>query len=147
MPTILAFAALFMLATDALNLELSIMPGLSAKNLLIYMVAVLVATRMVISRQSIMAAGHMQGAFLVLIVYATITWLVAGLVIEYPRYDLMTSAIKLKSGLIDHFIFFLVFLFGVRNGDEAIKVIKGLLLGTLFANVLTILDAMGYVNI
>jgi hypothetical protein len=147
MPTILAIAALFMLATDALNLELSIMPGLSAKNLLIYMVAVLVATRMVISRQSIMSAGHMQGAFLVLIVYATVTWLVAGLVIEYPRYDLMKSAIKLKSALIDHFIFFLVFLFGVRNGDEAIKVIKGLLLGALFANVLTILDAMGYVNI
>jgi O-antigen ligase len=147
MPTILAITALFMLTADALNLELSLAPGLSAKNLLLYMVALLVGIRMVVGRQSLMAAGQMQGAFLALIVYAVITWLVAALVIEYPRYDLMKSAIKLKSGLIDHFIFFLVFLFGVRNGDDAIKVIKGLLLGALFANVLTILDAMGYVNI
>jgi O-antigen ligase len=147
MPTILAITALFMLTADALDLELSLAPGLSAKNLLLYMVALLVGMRMVVGRQSLMAAGQMQGAFLALIIYAAITWLIAALVIEYPRYDLMRSAIKLKSGLIDYFIFFLVFLFGVRNADDAIKVIKGLLLGALFANVLTILDAMGYVNI
>jgi hypothetical protein len=147
MPTILAITALFMLTTDALNLDLSIVPGLSAKNLLLYMLAVLVGLRMVMSRTSVMVAGGMQGAFLVLIVYAIITWLVAALVIEYPYYNSMEAAIKLKSGLIDHLIFFLVFLFGCKNGDDAIKVIKGLLLGALFANVLTILDAMGYVNI
>jgi O-antigen ligase len=147
MPTILAFAALFLLTADAFNLELSILPGLSAKNLLIYLLAVLIGLRMVVGRQSIVAAGQMQITFIVMIVYATITWLVAALVIEYPRYDFMQSAIKLKNGLIDHFIFFLVFLFGVRNGDDAIKVIKGLLLGALLANVLTILDAMGLVNI
>jgi hypothetical protein len=94
-----------------------------------------------------MVVGQMQAAFLVQIMYAAITMLLAALVIEYPRYDLMTSVIKLKSGLIDHYIFFLVFLFGVRSADDAIKVIKGLLLGALFANALTILDAMGIVNI
>lgn len=147
MPTILAIAALFLLTTDALNLELSLAPGLSAKNLIIYMVAVLVALRMVVSRQSIMVAGQMQGAFLVMILYAVITLLVGTMVIDYPRYELMYGAITLKSGLVDHFIFFLVFLFGVRDPDDAIKVIKWLLLGALFANVLTILDAMGIVNI
>jgi O-antigen ligase len=147
MPTILAIAALFLLTTDALNLELSLAPGLSAKNLVIYLVAVLVALRMVVSRQSIMVAGQMQGAFVVMILYAIITLLVGTLVLEYPRYDLMTGAITLKSGLVDHLIFFLVFLFGVRDADDAVKVIKGLLLGAMFANVLTILDAMGVVNI
>jgi O-antigen ligase len=106
-----------------------------------------VALRMVVTRQSLMAAPQMQGAFLVMIFYAIITLLVGTLVIDYPRYDLMRGAITLKSGLVDHFIFFLVFLFGVRDADDAIKVIKGLLLGALFANVLTILDAMGVVNI
>jgi hypothetical protein len=136
-----------MLGTDALNLDLSLMPGLSAKNLLMYFIAVLLALRMVMGRASIMVVGQMQAAFLVQIMYAAITLLLAALVIEYPRYDLMTSVIKLKSGLIDHYIFFLVFLFGVRSADDAIKVIKGLLLGALFANALTILDAMGIVNI
>lgn len=147
MPTLLAIAALFLLATDALNVELSLLPGLSAKNLLIYLLATLVGLRMVVSRQSVMAAGQMQGVFLILILYAIITWLVASLVIQYRGYDMMTSAIRLKAGLVDHFIFFLVFLFGVRDADDAVKVIKGLLLGALFANILTILDAMGYVNI
>ena len=43
MPTILGFAALFLLATDALNISLSLLPGLSAKNLIIYCIAVLLA--------------------------------------------------------------------------------------------------------
>ena len=147
MPTILAIAALFLLATDALNYELTLIPGLSVKNIVIYMVGTLIALRMVVARQSIMAAGQMQGAFLVLILYAVVTWLVAGLVIEYPSYDMYTSAIRLKNGLIDHYIFFLVFLFGVRNAEEGLTVIKGLLLGALVVNGLTILDAMGVLNI
>jgi O-antigen ligase len=147
MPTILAIAALFLLATDAVDYELTLIPGLSVKNIVVYMLGTLIALRMVVARQSIMAAAPMQGAFLVLILYATITWLVAALVIEYPRYDMYTSAIRLKNGLIDHLIFFLVFLFGVRNADEGIKVIKGMLLGVLLANAVTILDAMGILDI
>ncbi len=147
MPTILAIAALFLLTTDALAIDLSLMPGLSAKNLMIYLVAVLIALRMVVARQSIMAMGQMQGAFIVLIAYAIITMLVSALIIEYPGYDLMNAAIKLKNGLVDHFIFFLVFLFGTRTADDAVKVIKGLLLGAVIMNGLTILDAMGYINL
>jgi hypothetical protein len=147
MPTILAIAALFLLTTDALNLDLSLLPGLSAKNLLIYFVAVLVALRLVMSRASIMAAGQLQAAFLIQILYAIITMLVAAFVVDYPRYDLMASAIKLKATLIDQYIFFLAFLFGVRTADDAMKVIKGLLIGALLANTFTILDAMGYVDL
>jgi O-antigen ligase len=147
MPTILAITALFLLTTDALAIDLSVLPGLSAKNLIIYMLAVLIALRMVVSRQSIMAMGQMQGAFIVLILYAFITLLVSALIIEYPGYDLMGAAIKLKSGLVDHYIFFLVFLFGTRTAEDAVKVIKGLLLGALIMNGLTILDAMGYIDL
>lgn len=147
MPTILAIAALFLLATDAIDYELTLIPGLSVKNAVVYMLGTLIALRMVVTRQSIMVAGPMQGAFIVLILYAMITWLVAGLVIEYPRYDMYFSAIRLKNGLIDHLIFFLVFLFGVRDADEATKVVKGILLGVLLANVVTVLDAMGILNL
>ncbi|MEO8017512.1 MAG: O-antigen ligase family protein, partial [Pseudomonadota bacterium] len=147
MPTILGFAALFLLATDALNLELSLAPGLSAKNLLIYMIAVFIALRMVVGRGSIVVAGQIQGAFIVMIAYAIVTLLVAGLLVQYPHYDLVQSAIKLKSGLVDHYIFFVVCLFGVQTNEDAMKVIKGLLLGALFANVLTILDAAGLISL
>jgi len=147
MPTILGLAALFLLATDALNMDLSLLPGVSAKNIIIYLIAVVLALRMVVSRGSIMAAGQMQGAFIVQIGYAIVTWLVAALLIQYPHYDLVASGIKLKTGLIDHYIFFLVFLFGVRTTEDAMKVIKGLLVGALLANVITILDAAGIISL
>jgi len=147
MPTILGLAALFLLATDALNWDLSLLPGLSAKNLIIYFIAVLLALRMVVGRQSVTAMGQLQGAFIVQIAYAIVTWLIAALLIQYPHYDLMASGIKLKAALIDYYIFFLVFLFGVTTAEDSIKVIKGLLLGALLANVITILDAAGIVSL
>jgi hypothetical protein len=147
MPTILGFAALFLLATDALNMDLSLLPGVSAKNAIIYLIAVVLALRMVVSRSSVMAAGQMQGAFIIQIGYAIVTWLIAALLIRYPFYDMVASGIKLKSGLIDHYIFFLVFLFGCHTSEDAMKVIKGLLFGALLANIITILDAAGIVSL
>ena len=44
-------------------------------------------------------------------------------------------------------IFFLVFLFGVRSSDDALTVIKWLLLGALFANLATVADNAGIVNL
>jgi O-antigen ligase len=120
---------------------------LSAKNLLIYVLASFIALRMVIARTSVMAAGQMQAAFLVQIAYAIFTWLIAALVIKYSGYDLVADGIKLKGGLIDYYIFFLVFLFGVRTVEDGMKVIKWILVGAVFANLATILDAAGIVNL
>ena len=147
MPTILGFAALFLLATDALNMDLSLMLGVSAKNLIVYLIAVVLALRLVVSRGSIVAAGQMQGAFIMQIGYAIVTWLVAALFIQYPHYDLVASGTKLKTNLIDHYIFFLVFLFGVQTAEDGLKVIKGLLYGALLANIITILDAAGIISL
>jgi hypothetical protein len=130
-----------------LRWDLTITTGLSAKNLVIYMLATFLALRMVVGRASINAVGPMQGAFIAQIGYAIITMLVAGLIIEYPGYDLIQSGIKLKSSLVDYYIFFLVFLFGVRTAEDGIKVIKWLLAGALFANVATILDTSGIINL
>ena len=105
------------------------------------------ALRMVVEPRLRHGAGQMQGAFIVQIGYAIVTWLVAALLIQYPYYDLVESGIKLKTGLIDHYIFFLVFLFGVQTTEDAMKVIKGLLFGALLANIITILDAAGVISL
>lgn len=127
--------------------DLTLMTGLSAKNLVIYMLATFLALRMVIARTSVMAAGQMQVAFLVQIVYAIFTWMIAGLVIKYAGYDFIQTGIQLKSGLIDYYIFFLVFLFGVRTVEDGLTVIKWMLFGAVFANLATILDTAGIVNL
>lgn len=130
-----------------LRWDLTITTGLSAKNLLIYLLAIFLALRMVIARSSITAASSMQAAFLVQIGYAMCTWLIAGLIIKYNGYDLVQTGIELKAGLIDFYIFFLVFLFGVQNADDALKVIKWILAGAIFANLATILDSSGILNL
>lgn len=130
-----------------LRWDLTITTGLSAKNLVIYLLATFLALRMVVGRSSVTAAGPMQGAFIVQIGYAIITWLVAALIIKYPGYDIVDSGIKLKSGLIDYYIFFLVFLFGVRNAEDGMTVIKWMLFGAIFANVATIFDSFGILNL
>jgi hypothetical protein len=130
-----------------LRWDLKITTGLSAKNLIIYLLATFLALRMVIGRTSVTAAGPMQGAFITQIGYAIITWLVAALIIKYPGYDLIGSGIRLKSGLIDYYIFFLVFLFGVRNTEDGMTVVKWLLWGAVFANLATVLDTAGIVDL
>jgi O-antigen ligase len=147
MPAILGITALFLLATDVLQWDLTFTTGLSAKNALLYMIATFLALRMVVARTSVLAAGQMQAAFLIQICYAIFSWLVASLVIHYPGYDLVANGIRLKGDLVDFFIFFVVFLFAITTAEGAIKVIKALLLGAIFANAMTILDAAGIINL
>jgi hypothetical protein len=144
---LLGITSFFLLATQVLRWDLTLVTGFSAKNLVIYMLATFIALRMVIARSSVMAAGQMQAAFLVQIAYAMFTWLIAALVIKYSGYDLVANGIKLKGGLIDYYIFFLVFLFGVRTVEDGMKVIKWILIGAVFANLATILDAAGVINL
>ena len=143
----LGITSFFLLATEVLRWDLSLTAGLSAKNLVIYLLAVFIGLRMVVQRTPLVAAGGLQSAWLILIAYAAFTWLIAGIVINYQGYNLIESGIKLKTGLFDPFIFFLVFLFGVRSSDDALVVIKWLLFGALFANLATIADHAGIVNL
>ena len=145
--TLLGIVSFFLLATQVLRWDLTLATGLSAKNVIIYMLATFLALQMVISRTSIMAAGRMQAAFVIQIGYAMFTFLLAALVIKYQNYELIDNAIKLKGGLVDYFIFFLVFLFGVRTLDDGVTVIKWMLVGAMFANLATIMDTVGLINL
>jgi len=144
---LLGITSFFLLATQTLRWDLTLTTGLSAKNFLIYVLATFLALRMIIARTSIMAAGRLQAAFLVQIGYAIFTFLIAALVIKYQNYELIDNAIKLKGGLVDYFIFFLVFLFGVRTLEDGVTVTKWLLAGAIFANLATIMDTVGLVNL
>jgi hypothetical protein len=144
---LLGIVSFFLLATQVLRWDLTLATGLSAKNVIIYMLATFLALQMVISRTTIVAAGRMQAAFTMQIAYAIFTFLIAALVIKYQGYDLVDNAIKLKGGLVDYFIFFLVFLFGVRTLEDGVTVVKWLLVGAVFANLATIMDTVGIINL
>jgi O-antigen ligase len=144
---LLAGLLLFLTAAEVFSWDVSMGPGLSVKNAVLYLIAIFLMFRIAVSRGERLDAGPVHVFFVILISYAMVTWLSAGLIIEYPGYDLIASAIRLKSELIDHFIFFLVFYYGVTSRRDALTVVMGLLLAALFANVTTVADVLGYIDL
>src|ERR1700685_204518 len=101
---LLVFVVAVFATTDILSVGLSLAPGLSAKNAVIYLVGLCVAFRMVTRGDYKLQLPSIHMWFGVLIVYAIVTWLIAGLVIGYQNYELIPTAITLKTDLIDHAI-------------------------------------------
>jgi O-antigen ligase len=123
------------------SLDLSLAPGLSAKNAILYIAASFIGFRFVVAGNFRMEMGGFIACYAALIAYAIATWLIAGLFIEYKGYTLLASAITLKNSLVDPLIFFLTFMFGARNSADAIKLIKVLLVGGVLINLATLGDA------
>jgi O-antigen ligase len=144
---LLAGLLLFLMAAEVFSWDVSMGPGLSIKNAILYLIAMFLLFRIAVARGARLEAGPVHVCFVILITYALVTWLTAGLIIEYPGYDLIDSAIRLKSELIDHFIFFLVFYYGVTSKRDATTVVGALLLAALFANVMTVADVTGYIDL
>lgn len=148
MGMMLSLLILVLVGTDILGLDLSLAPGLSVKNAMLYCVAGLLALRSIVGSAGLridLPAVHL--AFALLIGYAILSWLVAALVIEYPNYRLLTVAIKLKADLIDHFVLFLVFFHGLRTEIQSHRVAKVLLAAIVVANGMTLLDVTGLMQL
>jgi len=123
------------------SLDLSLAPGLSAKNAVLYLAASLIAFRLVVSRNFQMEMREFVVLYGAFVGYAIATWLVAGLFIEYKSYSLLRSGISLKNNLVDPLIFFLTFFFGTRNSEDAIKILKVILIGGVLMHLATLGDA------
>ena len=128
--------------TDVFGLDSNLAPGLSAKNFVMYMLGFVLILRVVVGGVKIKyELRSLHAAFLLLVGYAILTWLIAGLIIHYQSYKLLDSGITLKAGLADHFIIFLLYFYGTQSSEDARAIIKTLLLAVAFANAIAIVDA------
>jgi len=143
----LAALIIFVSISDIFDLQMSLAPGLSAKNLLLYMLAAGLALKMTISGNMKVELRGLHAAFAVLIAYSILSMLAAYFVVGYPRYKLVESAINLKSRLVDQAIFFLVFFYALRESKNAYSIMKLMLLAVMFANIAAVLDAWGFIQI
>jgi O-antigen ligase len=134
-----------------LGLELSLAPGLSAKNLLIYAGVAVLLLRFVFSRDIRVEMPGVAISFGALAAYGVATWLLAAFVFNYDNYNFVSAGFSLKNRLIDYLFVFLVFLLGLRR-DDAIWVLKYALLvfgvGHIFgiAHFAGLLDLEGLYN-
>jgi len=123
------------------ELGLSLAPGLSLKNAMLYILfSALVLEFLVGDRDPLRETWPLHGAWALLVFYAFFTWLTIVLLGLHRGYDAVGSVIPLKSQLADLFLFLLVYLYGPNDTQSSIKVLRVLVALLVLINVVTIID-------
>jgi len=133
--------------SDIFQLTMSMGPGLSVKNALLYPIALGLLFRMALTGRFRMRLPAVNLAFILWVGYAFLTWLACVTVIHYPGYNAVEQGIELKSMLIDSAIFFFTFFYGVEVEQDFLVITKTLALCIGVANILTLADLAGIVHL
>lgn len=144
---LLALLIFFLTTIDMFGWRLSLGPGLSVKNAILYLILLTLSARFVVRGGFRLELPQVHLWFGVLIAYATFTWLIAGIVIQYKSYELLTSGIDLKAELLDNAIVFAVYLYGTQSLRETKFLLKCILLAVTAANAIAIGNVAGLFQI
>jgi O-antigen ligase len=144
---LLALLIFFLTTIDVFGWTLSLAPGLSVKNAIIYVILLALSARFAVRGGMRLELPQLHLWFGVLIAYATLTWLVVGILIQYKSYKLLTSGIDLKAQLLDNVIVFAVYLYGTRTMQETKFLLKCILLAVAAANAIAIGNVAGLFQI
>ena len=68
------------------------------------------------------------------------TWLIINVFLDYPYYDPVETLIRLKTKLVDQFLFLLVFFYGIVNWKEALWLLKALIWVVIIGCLVTVVD-------
>ena len=133
--------------SDIFQAGMSLGPGLSAKNALLYPIALGLLFRMALTGRFRMRLPIVNVAFILWITYAVLTWVACVTMIHYPGYDAKGNGIELKSELIDSALFFFVYFYGVEGERDFFLFAKTLAFWVGLANILTLADVAGIVHL
>jgi len=110
---ILVIAALA--TADIFSGGMSMGPGLSVKNALIYPITLGLMFRMSITGGFRVRLPILNAAFVIWISYAILTWIACITLVHYPGYEARAAGISLKSLMMDSGIFFFTYFYGVES--------------------------------
>jgi O-antigen ligase len=136
----------FLTLSGAFNLDPGPIPGIKIKNALLYAIILGLFLRMTFQRYRIQLPA-MLTLWGVLVGYSILTYALIVFAIDYPRYDWVQSGLLLKNQMVDYMMLFLVFFYGLRSTEDAIVVLKVLLICFALSHIVAVLDALGYVQI
>jgi hypothetical protein len=124
-----------------LGLDLGLAPGLSIKNALLYFAASAIAIESATLRDRKIELLPVIVPFGLLVLYASMSWLILVLFVENPYYSALGTLIRLKVKLVDQFLVLLVFFYGIVNWKEALWLLKALAWVVLIGCFLTVVDS------
>jgi len=132
-----------LLADIMLDLDLTLGPGLSFKNAMLYMLFIALVLEFVLgNRDPLRDTWPLHSAWVLLVFYATFTWLAIILLGIHRGYDETASFISLKGRLVDLFLFLLVYLYGPRDISTSVKVLRWLIALLVLFNLVTLIDSL-----
>jgi len=126
-----------------LGLGLSLAPGLSLKNALLYVLFIALVLEFLLgARDPLREFWPLHSAWVIFVFYATFSWLAIILLGLYRGYNDLSSFIALKGQLVDRVLFLLVYLYGPRDIPQSIKVLKWIMVILVLVNLVTFIDAL-----
>lgn len=134
-------------ACDILQTGMSLGPGLSLKNALLYPIALGLLFRMALTGRFRMRLSVLNIAFIIWISYALLTWIACVTLLHYPGYSAIGNGIELKSELFDSALFFFTYFYGTENEADFLLMSKTLAFCIGIANILTLADLAGVVHL
>lgn len=133
--------------SDIFSVGMSMGPGLSVKNALIYPIALGLLFRLSLTGKFQVRLPIVNVAFLVWIGYAILTWIALLTVIHYPGYEARATGVVLKTAMMDSGIFFFAFFYGASTEKDFLVLGKTLALAIGVANIMTLADLAGIIHI
>lgn len=130
-----------------LNIEGNLVPGVSFKNLFIYLGFVVVVVRGMKSSRIRLELRTLHVTYLLLVAYAVLTWIIASYVVHYDNYPAIDNGMMIKTGLLDYYVMFFVFFYALTTTTETAKAIQLVTLISILPQVLTILEVSGITSL
>jgi O-antigen ligase len=141
------FLIVLLMTSDFMGHNPGLGPGLSVKNATLYLIAMTLLFRMALTGNFKLRMPAIHMAWGLWVGYAILTWLVASLIIHYHGYDVVQSAIGLKSDLIDMGIYCFVVFYGVQDEKDYRTVMNVLLATVGITSALTLTDLVGVTSL
>jgi O-antigen ligase len=133
---------------DILGKDMSLGPGLSPKNAVLYLIALAMFFRLSLTgNQQRGRLPMLQAAFAVWIAYATLSFVTCCLIVHYTSYDIKDSGILLKAQLYDAALFCFTVFYAVENEADFRVLTKVLVAAIGLSSVLTLTDVVGVTHL
>jgi O-antigen ligase len=125
---------------------MSLFPGLSVKNLYLYLMVLLLGVRAALSPTGLKFTDvDVHITFLALILYAFLTWAVWSAF--EPTYSSWRAFIGLKSQIVDYYLIYFVFRYGVDTLADTLWVLRASVATILVTSAIVLIDyALGLHN-
>ena len=147
MSLLLAALMAVVIGQQLFALPLSLGPGLSIENAFLYVVAGALAFKFAVQRNLRYELRGLHVCFAFLIGYAALTIPVVTVSSPFEGYKPLPAILAFKATLLDQFVFFAVFFYGLQNTRSAFNVLKALLAMMAIANLIALFDAWGLVDL